>query len=361
MSVGFVVSYRHFMENQQKPTRNYDYTRLNSRVTIRDMLAVIQSKVTKPVFYSYLFLMSVFVFVATLVLVLSMPALLSGQFGQIAQSVIMVVIILIVVRISRRHLQVARQQVRLRAFAAVNGFSYLGSANTSIDTYNGMMMNEGHTRTIYAGIRSTLGIQYELANCSYTTGAGKNSRTYYYGFIRIKLPRRLPHMVLDATANNTFGRFSNLPLTFREGQKLSLEGDFDKYFTLYAPAEYKTDALYVFTPDVMQLFIGSVHTFDAEIVDDDLYLYSPRLFELDTPASLQALLDLIDNIYPKIYNQSSYYADSRVGERAVNDIAPQGARLKSRISYVAIAIIVCIMLILILPTLMRLVELLGTA
>ena len=36
-------------------------------------------------------------------------------------------------------------------------------------------------------------------------------------------------------------------------QVLSLEGDFDRYFTLYCPKEYERDALYVFTPDLMAL------------------------------------------------------------------------------------------------------------
>ncbi|MBH1956561.1 hypothetical protein I8H84_03180 [Candidatus Saccharibacteria bacterium] len=347
------------MEYQQNFTKRYDYAPLEVKVPLMDILSVSQSKSTKSALYCYVFLIGIVLLGAVSILGWSIIPLLSGQFDRLPTTVIMLVFFLFVIGIIYSELRSAREQVRLKSFAEANNFTYLDATNSTLDSYNGVMMNEGYSRTLHVGMRSNGAIRHELANCSYVTGSGKNSKTRRYGFIRIKLPRRLPHMVLDATANNTFGRFSNLPVTFRDSQKLSLEGDFDKYFTLYAPAEYKADALYVFTPDVMQLFIERIHTFDAEIIDDDLYLYSPRLFELDSPASLQALLDLVDSIYPKLYNQSSYYADSKVGERAVNDIAPQGERLKSRISYIVIAIIVFFVLILILPTLIRLVGSLG--
>lgn len=44
---------------------------------------------------------------------------------------------------------------------------------------------------------------------------------------------------------------------------LSLEGDFDRYFTLYCPGDYERDALYVFTPDLLALLIDESRHFAA--------------------------------------------------------------------------------------------------
>ena len=85
----------------------------------------------------------------------------------------------------------------------------------------------------------------------------------------------LPHIVLDSTGNNSvFG--SNLPVTFDADQLLGLEGDFDRHFSLYCPADYERDALYLFTPDIMARFIDNAAVLDVEIVDDWLFLYGKR-------------------------------------------------------------------------------------
>ena len=94
----------------------------------------------------------------------------------------------------------------------------------------------------------------------------------------------LPHIVLDATSNNgLFG--SNLPSTFARSQRLSLEGDFDRYFSMYCPEGYETDALYLFTPDIMARFIDNAAALDVEIVDDWLFLYTKRDAVTLDPAS----------------------------------------------------------------------------
>lgn len=52
---------------------------------------------------------------------------------------------------------------------------------------------------------------------------------------------------------------------FARDQVLSLEGDFDRYFTPYCPKQYERDALSVFTPDLMALCIDEAAPFDIEI------------------------------------------------------------------------------------------------
>ena len=154
-------------------------------------------------------------------------------------------------------------------------------------------------------------------------------------------------MVLDAKANNLL-RISNLSNTINRSQVLSLEGDFDSYFTLYAPEQYKRDALYVFTPDVMAALIDHGKEYDIEIVDDMMYFYSSTPFALDAPEQYERTLAIIDTIRDELVDQAGYYADERVGNREMNTVAMEGQRLKMRISFVTavtIAIVIYIQII----------------
>ena len=221
-------------------------------------------------------------------------------------------------------------------FATKNNVSFIRKKDDP--DYNGMLFNRGEDRHIKDQfIIPTDGEPIELGNYYYTTGSGKNRTTHRYGYVRAKLPRRLPHMVLDATANNLAGRFSTLPQQFNSSQKLSLEGDFDKYFTLYTPDEYERDALYVFTPDVMQAMITHARNYDIEIIDSDLYLYRTKPFDFLQVDEWKQALAVISTLTPELSEQTDYYADERIFNRNANAIAPQGQRLKSTTPWLLIA------------------------
>jgi hypothetical protein len=232
-------------------------------------------------------------------------------------------------------------RIRLRAFASQNNLDYYATMND--DNRPGIIFGQGHDQS-FVDVLIAHGRQFaEIGNYSYKTGAEKYETTHTFGYMRIKLPRRLPNMVLDSTKNNFLGKISNLPSGFRSDQRLSLEGDFDKYFTLYAPAEYKTDALYVFTPDVMQAMINAAHNYDCEVIDDDLYLYSSKINVTDQK-QLEELIRIAETISPEIAAQTNYYADTRVPDRSLNVVATPGKRLQTRWSFFAIISIILILL-----------------
>jgi hypothetical protein len=81
----------------------------------------------------------------------------------------------------------------------------------------------------------------------------KRARRSGWTYVAVTLPEPLPHVVLDARANDGHGR--DLPATVRRGQRLSLEGDFDRSFRLYVPDDYERDALFLLTPDVMAALV----------------------------------------------------------------------------------------------------------
>jgi hypothetical protein len=134
-------------------------------------------------------------------------------------------------------------------------------------------------------------------------------------------------MVLDSKQNNgIFG--SDLPIAFKRDQILSLEGDFDKHFTLYCPQEYEQDALYVFTPDLMALLIDDAGTYDVEIVDDWMFLYSPHQLPPLSQPTYAHLFTIIQTVGNKTVSQTENYHDDRVDSLSQNIVAPQGQRLR---------------------------------
>lgn len=203
---------------------------------------------------------------------------------------------------------------RLQRFASANGMSFVPTfASPGLP---GMIFGIGSSRLSSDLVRGQQPRFVEFANYQYTTGSGKNRTTHRWGYVAIKLDVPLPHIVLDATSNNSlFG--SNLPATFDKDQKLSLEGDFDRFFSLYCPEGYERDALYLFTPDIMARFIDNAAALDVEIVDDWLFLYGKREFSSLDPATWAWLFSVVAALLDK-FAQWARWRD----EQLTRDAAP---------------------------------------
>ncbi|HEY1530313.1 MAG TPA: hypothetical protein VGF80_05820 [Galbitalea sp.] len=225
--------------------------------------------------------------------------------------------------------------MRLSQFAADNGLQFRSrSANPG---YAGMIFQLGDARFSSNHLNSTTGRYFDLGTFQYSTGSGKSRTTHYWGFLALQLDRKLPNMVLDSKENNTlFG--SDLPITFRRDQILSLEGDFNKHFTLYCPQEYEQDALYVFTPDLMALLIDEAGSYDVEIVDDWMFIYSPHQFPQLDARNYARLFTIVETVGAKTVSQTSNYHDDRVGSATADIVAPAGQRLRHGTSIGALVI-----------------------
>ncbi|MGN7860303.1 hypothetical protein ACTJI8_06955 [Microbacterium sp. 22303] len=198
-------------------------------------------------------------------------------------------------------------QYRIACFAAANGMSYIGTI--ADPPLPGMIFGHGSGRATTDAVRGTQPRFVEFGNYRYTTGSGKDAHTHQWGYIAVKLDVPLPHIVLDALGNNALG--SSLPASFDKHQRLSLEGDFDRYFTLYCPAGYETDALYLFTPDVMVRFMDSAALLDVEIVDDWLFLYTQRPVSTLDPNSWGWLFGAVAAVLGKL-DQWERWRDDRL-------------------------------------------------
>lgn len=147
---------------------------------------------------------------------------------------------------------------------------------------------------------------------------------------------------MDAKGNNGSFGISNLSPDIDRGQRLQLEGNFNEYFDVYVPRGYERDALYVFTPDVMQRILDSATKYDIEIIDSDLYIYQRGRLSLRSGEQLKELLSIADSVREKIVSQSDYYADYRVNDRNLNVVAPQGARISQRLAWWRVVIVVIV-------------------
>jgi len=251
-------------------------------------------------------------------------------------SIIVIVVAVVAVVTVRSQAGRFEHWYRLDGFARANGLSF--RPMDVAPYYPGEIFHIGRNQVVVEHLVAT-GRYLDIGNFRYITGSGKSQTTHNWGFVALQLDRAMPNIVLDAKANNSlFG--SNLPVTLDRKQILHLEGDFDQHFTLYCPAEYEQDALYIFTPDLMALLIDEASPFDVELIDQWMFVYSSRPFDLIDPAVLQRLFTIADTVGAKALNQTEHYADERIGDPAVNLVAPQGARLKRGVSAVGVVIVV---------------------
>ncbi len=246
-----------------------------------------------------------------------------------------------------------KEELRVKRFAEANGIQFYSGP---IDTpSNVSICNIGTQRTYDERLSFANQKVSEIGNIEFTIGGGKSQRTYPYSYARIKLPRKLPHILLDSRKNDGFlGLDKITALQFSvgqkidENQKMQLEGDFNDYFTLYVPQGYAQDALYVFTPDVMQLMVDLGARFDAEIIDDDLYIFQPKHIEFRDGTQMEELITLSEKMQPEFASQTARYADERAGNSNLNVVSQEGQRLKTPVKvrpvFIVLAAVVFVMI-----------------
>ena len=221
------------------------------------------------------------------------------------------------------------------AFAAANGLGYapVGTANH----FGGAVFEYLQGASTYEVYRSTSGRLFEVGTISGRVGGGQTrteggwtvrisySSTEHrtYGYIAIQLERAVPQLVLDAKRNG-----ESIPMAIGGGQTLSLEGDFDRHFTLYAPQGYERDALYIMTPDLMALLIDETGDLDVEVVDDMLFVYATAPFDTRSAAVWERIGRIRDVVGAKAIRQTDFYRDDRRASTTAAPITEQGRRLR---------------------------------
>lgn len=227
----------------------------------------------------------------------------------------------------------------LAAFAAANGWTYQPTAEppalsgdmweyaTAGNVQDRIAGADWEAGRIVGGARKAENVrQNGIVSIRTSVSVNVPVRSINLGYLAIRLPRHLPHFVLDARSND--GILSSLQHRPQRTQRLSLEGDFDTDFHLFAPKGYERDALYVFTPDLMALLIDEAGDLDVEVRDDMLIVYRPGGFDLHDLAVWERFARIRDTVGAKAWTQTDGYSDDRAAPGLSASVGPEGRRLK---------------------------------
>jgi len=132
----------------------------------------------------------------------------------------------------------------------------------------------------------------KLFTYRFITGSGKNRVEHHFTICELTFPTRIPNIVLDA---HNFSPYLSFDFNLK---KLSLEGDFYKYFTLYCVPGEEIETLQIFTPDVMQDLIEKSPKYDLEFIGDRIYIISPA--SLKTRTKTMAMLNFAHHLISKL-------------------------------------------------------------
>ena len=161
------------------------------------------------------------------------------------------------------------------SFAKQLGFSF--SPKGDILSVDGMLFKTGRSQSIHNIIN---GLYYNhptrFYNFETVIGYGKSQHTESFKVLEVTFDTLLPEIILS----RKFGIFSDMTISRDNEKRLSLEGDFDKYFNLYTIEGYENEVLQIFTPEIMKMFIDDTKELNVEMFGSRMYIYS-RSFSAD--------------------------------------------------------------------------------
>lgn len=248
-----------------------------------------------------------------------------------------------------RQLAEDRQRVRLSEFAKANrwDFKYWARATDAV----GMAFANRGEENLFDVLRTRRG-DIEFGRYRSVVRSGKVRFTVSTHYVTFDVPAVLPHIVLDSRANDrAFGR-SNLHFDPVRTQQLDLEGDFPQHFRLYCPEGYEADALYLLPPDIMQLLLTHATALDVELSGSIVRLYAPHGIITTDAATWTQLFATVDAVR-EMARQWAQWRDDRVAspvermlppEMRPLGVAAQGVRLRTRLPWVAIIIVLTLLL-----------------
>jgi hypothetical protein len=214
--------------------------------------------------------------------------------------------------------------IRYRRFVGDNHWQF--SEKSTIPNAKGMLFNEGTERRTTDVIRASHGVIFTIGTHHYVTGVGRGRSTNEWGFIAIPVETKLPHIVLDAVANNgkifSAEIFTNLPHAFSKDKQISISPAVDEIYHAYS-ADGMSDAISaVITPEFASKMKQLAKLYDIEIIDGTVYLYRFYGFKR-TKKEMQAVMSIIDTIVEAFGVAAVENATNVVTAKTVADVATQ--------------------------------------
>lgn len=237
---------------------------------------------------------------------------------------------------------------RLSRFAAANGAEYVPLEKAPRKPGILLRLGGGDRRATDI-VRFPGAPMIEVGNFQFAISSGRAATNRTWGYVAIRLPIRLPNILLIAKKSKVL-RPDIIPAGIRRGQRLSLEGDFDKHFTLHCPTGYERDALYFFTPDIMGRLVDRAATFEIEIVDSWMLLYARDATSTTEPARWEWVTSVASSLADKVANWEAWRDDRLVMDRTPAaavaayspGVASAGRRLQKASPWIAIGFSVAV-------------------
>lgn len=183
----------------------------------------------------------------------------------------------------------------MQQFAVNNNLSF--QRNGLPDKLDGSIFSIGYGKSGRDMVNGSFnGFPLNLFNYSYTVGYGKHAHTYRYTIFRLDYPSLLPPIFLKVNWHEFGGE--GIFFSTKDPEKIQLEGDFNKSFTLYTKRGLETETLEVFTPDFMEKIEDQWKNFSLEFIGNHIYIYSYH--EISTKAELDNIYSLAQYLITKV-------------------------------------------------------------
>ena len=191
--------------------------------------------------------------------------------------------------------------LRLRLTAEANGFTFDPYGLTGLD-----FELKGAGAELSGGRYFHDAHGTEFGTLSYTTGHDREKQTHSWHYVIATLPAKVPPMLLDARSNDVL--VSDLPSSYAKRGRLSLEGDFDKSFRLFAPMAHQQDALYILTPDVMAVLVDDAAAYNIEFLGDRLIFFTEDEPDYERASDWAEVDRLVNTVAAKLADRAVRWA-----------------------------------------------------
>lgn len=146
---------------------------------------------------------------------------------------------------------------------------------------------------------------------------GKSAR---HTVLQATLQRKTPHLVFD----NKKAHKSQFQSFFHGAQKLSFEGDFDRYYSSYSPQFYQIDTLSFITPEVLYAMREFTIAADVEFKGNQIICYAPLI----PKESLDAFKAQCQKLFASVNDNLLTYRDDRLsGLERIEEVHAFGREL----------------------------------
>jgi len=178
--------------------------------------------------------------------------------------------------------------------------------------FRGSLFSSGRDGRVETAMHTHDPRMIEVGNYTFSADAGQSFKGVdQVGYVRMVLDNELPHMYLQAQNRAKLRPYT---FAFSRVERIDLEGDFIRHWRLYVPQGREQDAYYIFTPDLMQVFVDVLPGCDVEIVGTEMYIYAPGRFDLTQADVLDAAEVIGETVGEHTAARAARFTDL-VGER----------------------------------------------